>query len=109
MASFVSPVRASSRCRYTRGSGFSRILASPYGPRTGGANTGFPLRKVSPYFCFSLALNAWILGHSSDSALAFPGTWTTELTCGVPPPARSGGLLRWPKGPSLVLPRYRLP
>ena len=59
---------------------FSRILASPYGPRTGGGNTGFPLKKVSPYFCFSLALNAWILGQSSDSALAFPGTWTTELT-----------------------------
>ena len=80
MASFLSPLRANSRCRYTRGSGFSRILASPYGPRTGGGNTGFPLKKVSPYFCFSLALNAWILGHSSDSALAFPGTWTTELT-----------------------------
>ena len=29
---------------------------------------------LSPYFCFSLALNAWILGQSSDSALAFPGT-----------------------------------
>ena len=39
-----------------------------------GGNTGFPLKKVSPYFCFSLALNAWILGQSSDSALAFPGT-----------------------------------
>ena len=40
-------------------------------------------RKRHPvlgYFCFSLALNAWILKQSSDSALAFPGTWTTELT-----------------------------
>ena len=74
MASFFSPLRASSWCWYTRGSGFSRILASPYGPRTGGGNTGFPLKKVSPYFCFSLALNALILGHSWDSALAYPGT-----------------------------------
>ena len=65
--------------RYTRGSCFSRILASPYGPSTGGGNTGFPLKKVSPYFCFSLALNASILWQSSDSALAFPDTWTTEL------------------------------
>ena len=74
MASFLSPLRANSWCRYTRGSGLSRILASPYGPRTGGGNMGFPLKKVSPYFCFSLALNACILQHSSDSALAFPGT-----------------------------------
>ena len=73
MASFPSPHRADPRCRYKRGSGFSRILASPYGPRTGGGNTGFPLKKVSPYFRFSLALNAWIFRHSSDSALAFPG------------------------------------
>ena len=49
-------------------------VASPYGPRTGGGKTGFPLKKVSPYFCLSLALNAWILGHSWDSALAFLGT-----------------------------------
>ena len=74
MASFLSPLRANSRCRYTRGSVLSRILASPYGPRTGGGNTGFPMKKVSPYFCSSLALNAWILGDSSDSVLALPGT-----------------------------------
>ena len=80
MASFLSPLRANSRCRYTRASGCSRILASPYGPRTGCGKTGFPLKKVSPYFCFTLALNAWILGHSSDSALALPDTWTTEVT-----------------------------
>ena len=99
MASFLSPFRGNPRCRYTRGSGISRILATPYGARTGGGNTGFPLKKVSPYFCFSLALNAWILGHSSDSALAFPGTWTTELTCGVPPHGfSSGGLPSGPKG-----------
>ena len=40
----------------------------------GGGNTGFPLNRVSPYLPFSLALNAWILGQSLDSALAFPGT-----------------------------------
>ena len=80
MASFLSPLRANSRCRYTGESCFSRILASPYGPRTGGGNKVFPLKKVSPYFCFSLALNASILGQSSDSILASPGTWTTELT-----------------------------
>ena len=39
-------------------SGFGRILASPYGPVTGGGNTGFPLKKVQPYFSFSLALGA---------------------------------------------------
>ena len=60
MASFLSPRRAKSRLRYKRGSGFS-LLASPYGPRTGGGNTGLPLKKVSPYLCSSLALNAWIL------------------------------------------------
>ena len=108
MASFLSPLRANFRCRYTRGSGSSRILASPYGPRTGGGNTGFPLKKVSPYFCFGLALNAWILEHSSDSALALQGT--TELTCLVSPHGfGSGGHPRWPKGPSLVLPRNRSP
>ena len=29
-------------------SGFSHILAPPYYPRTGGGNTGFPLKNVSP-------------------------------------------------------------
>ena len=80
VASFLSPLRVNCGCWYTQGSGFSHILASPYAARTGGGNTGFPLKKVSPYLGFSLTLNAWILSHSSDSALALPGTWITELT-----------------------------
>ena len=84
MATFLSPLRAYSWCQYTPGSGFSRILRAPYvGPRTGSGNSDLPLKKVSPYFCLSLALNAWGLGHSYDSALALPATPATELTCGV--------------------------
>ena len=80
MASFFSPLRANSPCRYSQGSGFSLILALLYAPHSGGGNTGLPLKKVSAYFCFSLALNEWISGHLLDSALALPDTWTTELT-----------------------------
>ena len=36
--------------------------------------------KGVPIFRFSLAFNAWILGHASESALALPGIWTIDLT-----------------------------
>ena len=74
MASFLSPLRANSRCRYTRGSCLSRILASPYGPRTGGGKHRLTAEEGVTIVLLQLALNAWILGQSSDSALAFPGT-----------------------------------
>ena len=109
MPSFLSPLRANFRCPCIRRSGLNRILASPYGPRSGSGNTGFPLKKVSPYSCFSLALGAWISGHTSDTALALRGTWTSELTCGVSflLSFASQGLPRWPIGPPRALPRNR--
>ena len=70
LVSFLSPLTVTSRCRYTQGLCFSRILGWSYGPRTGGGNTGFPLKKELPHFAFCLSLDAWILAHSFDSALA---------------------------------------
>ena len=109
MASSLSPQRPNARLQHSPspGSCFSRILALPYGPRTGGGHTGFPLKKVLPYFSSCLTLSSRILGHSSGCALAFLGTSTTKLArrVSLPLDVSSGGLPMSAIGPSRALPQ----